>query len=598
MNTALGIPSTPDSSLMIGVSKKNRAGQTKNGDQSFHPVLTNSLEDREEELKQRLVARGQRQELVPLTGESKLSLEMFVNSNLLIMDNKQALSDEGGEHDSGEVGLLDHGIHQVPDSKATSTPIKEDSLLHFLFSGRSQGPNDNIELPENPKELLKTSIATNQILQNSNDESNRNFRQIRLSTVAGGNAETAKSSPVIPLSPGIQRVQTQDSGVLSGPNLVSNSGSEEPIPLLSTDKHIDTNPNPNFPLPQNSLQRGVYPISLNETDRSEEHTNQSNPKTQGLDSEQAVRSAAGTVANREKVVQEKQQHSLELLNTRALKMGTPLVSEDGAKGNSIEQQVLRSFKTKAQAIQNTNPSVTEGAVQKQKESGKTPSVSKIGQSLEGISSTDNDNINTLKRGEFATSTATGDSVISDSQATPPREETNQNLANMKQNLEPRIQSLSTSKEISVNSTSESLSTDMSDHIAQRAKLFLQGGKSEVRLQLSPPELGNLKLEFSVVDDVIEAKISVEKSMIKEIIEKDIPRIRELLSQTDIDIGRLDVLLQEKEDSGEDLMNQGSLSDAESKSDGTLADGDKESVDEEEEEIEQTTVNSSSINYLV
>jgi flagellar hook-length control protein FliK len=140
---------------------------------------------------------------------------------------------------------------------------------------------------------------------------------------------------------------------------------------------------------------------------------------------------------------------------------------------------------------------------------------------------------------------------------------------------------------------------MTDHIAQRAKLFLQGGKSEVRLQLSPPELGNLKLEFIVVDDVLEAKISVEKSMIKEIIEKDIPRIRELLSQADIDVGRLDVTLQEKDGARQELMNQGSLSDTDRKSDGTLADGDKESVDEDgEEEVEQTTVNSSSINYLV
>ncbi|MCP5077759.1 MAG: hypothetical protein GY951_06835, partial [Psychromonas sp.] len=93
-----------------------------------------------------------------------------------------------------------------------------------------------------------------------------------------------------------------------------------------------------------------------------------------------------------------------------------------------------------------------------------------------------------------------------------------------------------------------LGNDVADNIIQSAKLYTQGGKSEVKVQLSPPELGTIKLQFKVENDVLETKITVERPAIKDVIEKDIPRLRELISNADIDLGKLDVSLQNKENS--------------------------------------------------
>ncbi len=64
-----------------------------------------------------------------------------------------------------------------------------------------------------------------------------------------------------------------------------------------------------------------------------------------------------------------------------------------------------------------------------------------------------------------------------------------------------------------------LGNDVADNIIQSAKLYINGGKSEIKIQLNPQELGSLKLEFTVDDDILDAKITVERSAVKDIIEK-------------------------------------------------------------------------------
>ncbi|MDR4505540.1 MAG: flagellar hook-length control protein FliK [Candidatus Scalindua sp.] len=560
MNTLPGIFSPSDSSQMAVVSNKNHKGQTKTGELSFLRVLTDSREGMEGVLNQGLVM-GQGQNLIPPADEVQFSSGLYVNRNSLIIDTWQVSA--GMEYDRvGKEELLDGIINQVPGSEALSTPINEASLLHLLVSDTRQFLNAEIELGGNAKDLAKRA------------------------------AETPNSNSVILSSAGVPIGQIQGSGVLPDQNFAGNIGREEPLSLPSvdsTDLNHDT-PSPQY-TPQRGVEERVSDFDLNGSDVSENQTNEKSIKTQGLDIEQTVKTA-DTVTNSEKVIQDKKQQSPELFNTRAGKMGESLISEVGAKSNAMEQSVLRSV--------NTIPSVRGSAGQKENEGGNTLSVSKIGQSLDSASSTDNSSMNTLKQGELATQITEGSSMITETQGDAPREETNQNLPYSKQDLESRIPAPNTSKEISVNPTPESPSSDMTDHIAQRARLFLQGGKSEVRIQLNPPELGNLKLEFTVVDDVIETKISVEKSMIKEIIEKDIPRLRELLSNADVDVGRFDVFLQEKEGARQDFMNKGFLSDTSSKEEENPADGGNDNIHEEgvDDVLEQNTVISSRINYLV
>jgi len=119
------------------------------------------------------------------------------------------------------------------------------------------------------------------------------------------------------------------------------------------------------------------------------------------------------------------------------------------------------------------------------------------------------------------------------------------------------------------------------------------------MQLSPPELGTLKLEFSFEDDILETKITVERSAVKDIIEKDIPRLRELISNSNIDVGKLDVSLQENENDRQDFMNKDFHSDSKSKSTQDFSNQDNEYYeDNADEETMADNTESTQINYLV
>ena len=147
----------------------------------------------------------------------------------------------------------------------------------------------------------------------------------------------------------------------------------------------------------------------------------------------------------------------------------------------------------------------------------------------------------------------------------------------------------------------SIGNDVADNIVQNAKLYTQGGKSEIKVQLSPPELGTIKLEFKVEDDVLETKIVVEKSSVKDLIEKDIPKLRDLIANADIDVGKLDVSLQDNDNSKMDFMNKDFSSDSKSKGaqeasqqEGELHDDDN--IDEEA--VSNNNSESTQLNYLV
>ena len=144
-----------------------------------------------------------------------------------------------------------------------------------------------------------------------------------------------------------------------------------------------------------------------------------------------------------------------------------------------------------------------------------------------------------------------------------------------------------------------LGNDVADNIIQSAKLYINGGKSEIKIQLNPQELGSLKLEFTVDDDILDAKITVERSAVKDIIEKDIPRLRELISGADIDVGKLDVSLQEKENDRFGYNDKNFQPDSGSNStQGSLDQGKEDFENDAEEESITKNTDSNQINYLV
>ncbi|MFQ5714625.1 MAG: flagellar hook-length control protein FliK, partial [Candidatus Scalinduaceae bacterium] len=196
-----------------------------------------------------------------------------------------------------------------------------------------------------------------------------------------------------------------------------------------------------------------------------------------------------------------------------------------------------------------------------------------------------------------TTVAQGNSFLNN-QGSDTAKESSVSLTNIKQDIEPKISFTNISRQINVTQPFESLGVDLVDNFIQRARLFMQGDKSAIRLQLNPPELGSLKLEFTVEDDGLEAKIFVERSVVKEIIEKDIPRLRELIADTEVDVGKLDVFLQGKEDEGLNFMNEGFLSDSGSNQPQEFTDQEREDFDDGvNEELELNAVSSNIINYL-
>ncbi len=144
-----------------------------------------------------------------------------------------------------------------------------------------------------------------------------------------------------------------------------------------------------------------------------------------------------------------------------------------------------------------------------------------------------------------------------------------------------------------------LGNDVADNIIQNAKLYTAGGKSEIKMQLNPPELGTLKLEFSLDDDVLDTKITVERSSVKDVIEKDIPKLKELLTNSDIDSGKLDVSLQEKENGKQEFMDKNFHSNYKSKDSHVYShQRDEYNEDNIAEEAMINNAESTQINYLV
>ncbi|MBT7592623.1 MAG: hypothetical protein HN561_16320 [Candidatus Scalindua sp.] len=175
-----------------------------------------------------------------------------------------------------------------------------------------------------------------------------------------------------------------------------------------------------------------------------------------------------------------------------------------------------------------------------------------------------------------------------------------NPINARQKTETEINFTNTLSQINnPTGTLESLGDDIADNFIQKAKLFMQGGKSEIKLVLNPEELGNLKLEFTAEGDSLDAKITVERSAVKDVIEKDIMKLRELISHADIDVGKIDVFLQEKGDGRGSFMSKDLHSGSKDSSAQDFPNQDNEYFDKDiEEESMVNSSDSNQVNYLV
>ena len=82
-----------------------------------------------------------------------------------------------------------------------------------------------------------------------------------------------------------------------------------------------------------------------------------------------------------------------------------------------------------------------------------------------------------------------------------------------------------------------------EQIFQKIRMTTHGDRSEIKLSLNPPELGNVKIHFTEESDEIEAKIFVENAEVKAAIENNVHRLKESAATNGIEIHKLEVYIQ-------------------------------------------------------
>ena len=79
-----------------------------------------------------------------------------------------------------------------------------------------------------------------------------------------------------------------------------------------------------------------------------------------------------------------------------------------------------------------------------------------------------------------------------------------------------------------------------EQITGKLQTVLRSGLTEVRIQLRPESLGEVSMRIRMEDDVVVAKIEVQNQQVKEIMERNLPMLKDALAQQNITAGSFDV----------------------------------------------------------
>jgi len=83
-----------------------------------------------------------------------------------------------------------------------------------------------------------------------------------------------------------------------------------------------------------------------------------------------------------------------------------------------------------------------------------------------------------------------------------------------------------------------------DQVVRGASLMIAQGRSEIRVQLRPPELGTVRLHLvSDRNNVVDARIVTERDDVRQLVERNLPELRDALAGSGIDVGSFDVSTQ-------------------------------------------------------
>jgi len=98
---------------------------------------------------------------------------------------------------------------------------------------------------------------------------------------------------------------------------------------------------------------------------------------------------------------------------------------------------------------------------------------------------------------------------------------------------------------------ESVDGDRARFVQRVARAFQAVGKSNgsIRLRLSPPELGSLRLEITVRNGLLTARVEAETPTARNLLLDNLPALRDRLAQQDIKIKQFDVALMDRSPGG-------------------------------------------------
>ncbi|MGR3292747.1 MAG: flagellar hook-length control protein FliK [Candidatus Scalindua sp.] len=463
-------------------------------------------------------------------------------------------------------------INKISNNKISTARIETNTLLENPLLKNQElkplsVPNANIaqkqtvDSIQEPVASLSGKLNSTQVTTNTTQQIPGDIEQEPLQTSLSDKLNTTQSNTKmgeqrildIINSPGMSEAATESKGDESMLHLSKLSSRQT---TASSDNNLNKDQNkPNITSAQNNVPAIEKVVSnnkiidLNTSSHSDESTN-----------------------NKENEMLKGQQQN---------KAVSPYADKNLQTQQSLAQAQIESEETPK--IFETNANATE------------PKAAKL---FDNTTLTSNSSVNTVEAA--MQSNASSDNSAFSNQGTDTDYNFSSNSVNNSQKIKTETNFNSTLSQI--NNSAKPLGTlgnDVADNIIQNAKLYTQGGKSEIKVLLSPPELGTIKLEFRIEDDVLETKITVERSSIKDIIEKDIPRLRELLSNADIDVGKLDVSLQDKENRKMDFMNKEFQSDSKSKGTQNLSQQESEyHEDNLDEEVTSSNSESTRINYLV
>ncbi|MBB1271684.1 flagellar hook-length control protein FliK [Psychromonas sp. SR45-3] len=92
-------------------------------------------------------------------------------------------------------------------------------------------------------------------------------------------------------------------------------------------------------------------------------------------------------------------------------------------------------------------------------------------------------------------------------------------------------------------------------MGERVMMMISQGKQEVQIRLDPAELGSMFIKVHVQQDQLQLNIQTQAGLSKDIIEQNMPRLREQLAQQGIQLGEANVQ-QQSQQQGQQQQNNG------------------------------------------